>query len=147
MDRVRQLTRSLFVVDNASVIVMAGLVGLLTILLMIRAFTDDDPPVTINADDMGETFELTEGQRLVVELVSNPTTGYRWEAIGGQPVLEQLGEPRSKPDSDRVGAGGVEELQFRAMQVGETTLELVYHRPWEEDVEPLERFTVHIVVK
>jgi len=53
MDRVRQLTRSLFVVDNASVIVMAGLVGLLTILLMIRAFTDDDPPVTINADDMG----------------------------------------------------------------------------------------------
>ena len=46
-----------------------------------------------------------------------------------------------------VGAGGREVLRFEAQQPGTTTLELVYHRPWEKDVEPLERFTVEVVVE
>lgn len=133
--------------DNGRIVLMVALVGLLTIVLAFRALADGEEPVTINAGDLGETFELHAGETLVIELVSNPTTGYRWQAVSGQPVVEQLGEARFTPESDRVGAGGVESLRFRAAVPGETQLELVYRRPWEEDVDPLEQFAVRVVVK
>jgi predicted secreted protein len=38
-------------------------------------------------------------------------------------------------------------LHFEAVAVGQTTLDLVYHRPWEKDVPPARTFGVTIVVK
>ena len=45
-----------------------------------------------------------------------------------------------------VGVGGTEIFRFEA-STGETSLSLVYHLPWEKDVEPLETFTVQVVVR
>ncbi|MGC9358653.1 MAG: protease inhibitor I42 family protein, partial [Anaerolineae bacterium] len=45
------------------------------------------------------------------------------------------------------GAGGVQVFRFRAATTGRTTLELIYHRPWEEDVEPLQTWSVEVVVR
>ena len=65
-------------------------------------------------------------------------------------LLTQLGEVefRQAPAEGKpvTGAGGTETFRFAAA-TGETTLTLVYHRPWEEDVEPLETFTVQVVVR
>ena len=64
-------------------------------------------------------------------------------------ILAQKGEVEFD-DSGRenlVGAPGVEIYRFEATEAGETSLILVYQRPWEEDVEPLETFTIQVVVK
>ncbi len=62
-------------------------------------------------------------------------------------VIEQVGEAEFESESNLVGAGGDITLNFKAFNPGNQTLQLVYHRPWEEDVAPIETFTVSLIVK
>ena len=104
--------------------------------------------VKLDAGDDGSQVELNTGQTLVVSLAGNPTTGFTWEAAElDEQVLRQVGEAEFKPDSDAIGAGGVQTLHFETVNSGQTTLNLVYRRPWEEDVEPAETFSVQVVVR
>jgi inhibitor of cysteine peptidase len=108
--------------------------------------------VPLAAKDGGGQVEVNVGQVLVLTLESNPTTGYSWQVVeAGDSVLRQTGEPEFKAASELdpplLGAGGVEVFRFEAVGAGETRLELVYHRPWEEGVEPLETFSVQVVVR
>ncbi len=107
--------------------------------------------VVLGAEDDGSVIELSAGRALVVTLESNPTTGYSWEVSEvDESVLVQMGEPEFKEAATEgeqvVGAGGTETFYF-ASAAGETTLTLVYHRPWEEDVDPLEIFSVEVIVR
>jgi inhibitor of cysteine peptidase len=108
--------------------------------------------VSLDAAADGSQVELSAGQVLVITLASNPTTGYRWEVIDlDTAVLRQVGEAEFQSsdagDAPLVGAGGVEVFHFEAAGSGQTALTLVYHRPWEEGVDPLETFAVQITVR
>ena len=108
--------------------------------------------VPLSAEDGGGQVEVAVGQILVLTLESNPTTGYSWQVVEAEDsVLRQIGEPEFKAASELdpplVGAGGVEVFRFEAVGAGETRLELVYRRPWEEGVEPLETYSVQVVVR
>ncbi len=105
-------------------------------------------PVKLTETDAGSTVEMNVGDMLQVTLEGNPTTGYDWEmASGDAAVLEQLGASTYKADSDLMGAGGQVTLRFKAVAAGQTTLQLVYHRPWETDEPPAETFEVTVIVK
>ena len=106
--------------------------------------------VEVNEDNNDGQIELERGQVLVVTLESNPSTGYRWEPEKNKkPVLLQLGKPEFKQseitDPPMVGAGGREIFRFRAVSEGQMTLELIYHRAWE-DAEPLKTFSIQVTV-
>jgi inhibitor of cysteine peptidase len=108
--------------------------------------------VVLGAEDLGRTVALSAGQVLVISLASNPTTGYSWEmAEGDAAVVQQVGEVEFSPSAPvgepLVGSGGTETFRFEAAGQGQTTLTLVYHRPWEKGVEPLETFSVEVVVR
>jgi inhibitor of cysteine peptidase len=104
--------------------------------------------VKLDAGDDGSQVELNAGQTLVVSLEGNPTTGYTWEAAElDEQVFQQVGETEFKPESGAIGAGGVQTLRFETVNSGQTTLNLVYHRPWEENVEPAETFSIQVVVR
>jgi inhibitor of cysteine peptidase len=108
--------------------------------------------VHVDVDDASSQVELEEGQILVVTLESNPTTGYRWEQVENQEsILEQMGEAEFKlsetGEPPLVGAGGWEIFRFKAISAGQMTLQLVYHRSWEEGVEPLKTFSLKVVVR
>jgi inhibitor of cysteine peptidase len=103
--------------------------------------------VTLHASDSGSLVELRRGQKFAVSLEGNPTTGYTWEAVEyDEAILRQVGEPEFTPESDAVGAPGRQVFRFEALGKGQTTLQLVYHRPWE-DAEPEKVFSVEIVVR
>ena len=105
-------------------------------------------PVKLTETDAGSTVEMNVGDMLQVTLEGNPTTGYDWEmASGDAAVLEQLGASTYKADSDLMGAGGQVTLRFKAVAAGQTTLQLVYHRPWETDEPPAQTFEVTVIVK
>jgi len=63
--------------------------------------------------------------------------------------LKQFGEVEFKSSetgaSPIVGAGGWEIFRFKAVRAGQTNLEFVYHRSWE-DAEPLETFSIQVTV-
>ena len=106
--------------------------------------------VEVNEDNDGGQIELELGEILVVTLESNPSTGYRWELLeDNESILKQFGQAEFKSsetsDPPMVGVGGWEIFRFKAVSTGQITLELVYHRYWE-DVEPLKTFSIQVVV-
>jgi inhibitor of cysteine peptidase len=108
--------------------------------------------VVLRAEDDGGEVALAVGQTLVVTLASNPTTGYGWQvAEGPGPVLAQVGEAvyqeAPQEGTPLVGVGGTETFRFEGKDAGQTTLRLEYRRPWEEGVDPVETFTVAVVVR
>jgi inhibitor of cysteine peptidase len=136
---------------------------MLTVLLAVLLFsaagcgeavplpTPNVPSNTLTEADNGKTVNLNVGETLVVRLASNPSTGYTWETKDlDTQMLEQVGEAAfESPDTppDLVGAGGILVRTFKALEPGTTTLTLVYHRPWETDVAPLQTFSVTVTVK
>ena len=115
------------------------------------AGADRGGEVALSAEDSGGRAELDAGDLLVVTLESNPTTGYAWEVSEvDKAVLAQVGEAEfqeaAQEGEQLVGAPGVQTFRFEAAR-GETTLTLVYRRSWEKDVEPLQTFTVEVVVR
>ncbi|MHC4207488.1 MAG: protease inhibitor I42 family protein [Planctomycetota bacterium] len=106
--------------------------------------------VDVNEDDNGGQIELELGEILVVTLESNPSTGYRWELVeDNESILKQFGEVEFKSSETSeppiVDASGLEIFRFKAVSTGQMTLELIYHRSWE-DVEPLKTFSIQVVV-
>ena len=90
---------------------------------------------------------MNSADELVVALQGNPGTGYAWEVLPADvAVLEQVGEWEFEPQSNLAGAPGTMTLRFRAVEAGQQVLQLVYRRPWETDVPPLDTFEVTVIV-
>ena len=104
-------------------------------------------PTRLSEQDAGRTVELHAGDKLEVSLKGNPTTGYQWEtAAVDAAILKLVGEPEFNPDSGALGAGGKVTLRLIAVAAGQTTLQLIYHRPFE-NVPPIKTFKATVVVK
>ena len=121
---------------------------IISLVLLILCFScSPSKEFKLDAEDNGRQVEFEKSQILVITLEANPTTGYTWEiAEHEQHVLRQVGEAGFEPESEAIGAQGIQTLRFEAVNVGKTALKLVYRRPWEEDVEPLETFSIKVVV-
>ena len=105
-------------------------------------------PLKLVELDSGCMVELCIGDKLQLVLGANPTTGYLWEmASKDVTVVKQAGEPQFEADSDAIGSGGKVTLRFEAVAAGEELLQLVYHRPFETDLAPVNTFEVHVLVK
>lgn len=103
--------------------------------------------LALRAGDDGRELALRQGETLTVSLPGNPSTGYTWEAVGlDEGILRQGGEPEFTPESDALGAPGVQVFRFRVIGQGHTVLNLVYQRPWEE-AEPEQTFSVDVTVR
>jgi inhibitor of cysteine peptidase len=104
--------------------------------------------VTLGKDDNGRQVELAKGQNLTITLEGNPTTGYGWEvAEVDESILRQIGEIEYRPESDLIGAPSMATIQFEAVGAGQSPLELVYRRPWEEGVDPIDSFSTQVSVQ
>jgi inhibitor of cysteine peptidase len=104
--------------------------------------------VNLSEKDAGRTVQLPVGGTLNVVLDGNPTTGYTWEVAGGDTaVIKQEGEAQFKPNTSALGSPGKMTLSFTGVAAGQTVLKLIYYRPFEKDVPPLNTFEVTVVVK
>jgi len=114
------------------------------LLVVVVAWRQPDGP-SVAVADAGNTVQVDVGESFDIVLASNPTRGYRWEAVGLDGELLAMDDSAHDPESDLLGAGGAETLTFRALRAGETTLTPVNHRPWE-DAAPLETVTYRIIM-
>jgi inhibitor of cysteine peptidase len=106
------------------------------------------PSKNLSEQDNGSTVTLQVRERLDLSLAANPTTGYQWEvAAGDSAAIKQVGEPEYKVGSAAPGSGGMMTFHFVTVAPGQTTLKLIYHRPFEKDTPPLKTFEVTAVVK
>jgi inhibitor of cysteine peptidase len=80
--------------------------------------------------DNGNTIAIFAGKKLIVELLSNGTTGYSWQVVENNTALLSLtGHEYIIPDypSGFCGGGGVERFEFYCRK-GSSRLKLVYQR-------------------
>jgi copper homeostasis protein (lipoprotein) len=94
--------------------------------------------ITLAEGDSGKSIDVSQGERVVVRLGSNRSTGYRWSLLtSGTEALTRLaaGEYAQEVGADgKPGAGGSESWYFQASASGEEELRFEYRRPWEEHV-------------
>jgi len=104
--------------------------------------------VRLTEADAGSSKELHLGDTLEVTLPGNPTTGFQWEIKSvDADILQSIGEQHFEPSNNAVGSGGMVTLSFEAIALGQTKLELIYHRPFEKNVAPSQTFVVTVTVK
>ncbi len=102
----------------------------------------------ITKEDAGTTIEVGTGEKVLLALPGNPTTGYQWDLSTAlaEGVLAPISGVDYLPDGSGIGAGGTFFFRYEAVKAGVATLNLVYHRPWEEGP-PLDSFTATIIVR
>ena len=97
----------------------------------------------------GKSVRVESGQRFIIELDSNPGTGYKWNwRFKPDPALIKLEEELHHPRSGSrflIGGGGLDIWTFKALETGHTALELEYRRPWENKP-PQARFFLDISI-
>ena len=98
--------------------------------------------------DKDMTVDIKQGQTLELEVDSNPTTGYSWDVTSSvnAGVLRQKRKYKYIPESDLVGAGGIQIFYFEGLQRGTAELTFEYRRPWEKDKEPARKCLVRVNV-
>jgi len=119
------------------------------ILVVLVVSCSPAKPVSLTAADNGSQVKVNSGDQIVITLDGNPSTGFSWEAKNLDPTMfEQVGEPTFvSSNPGMVGAGGSLTLTFKALKAGTVPLTLIYHRPWETGVEPINTFSVNVIVK
>jgi inhibitor of cysteine peptidase len=109
------------------------------------------PPEQVNLTgaNNGQNLTLFAGQELVIQLAGNPSTGYTWETSNlDAGMFQQVGQAVfASSNPNLVGSGGSLTLTFRVLKTGPAALTLVYHRPWEQNVAPLQTFSITATVK
>ena len=101
----------------------------------------DRGDLILDAGDNGRSIEVENGDVFKLSLEGNPTTGFQWDVTAyNAEMLTRIGEPEYNSDSDKLGAGGIYTFTFKALAEGQSNLELVYHRPWEEGALPIRNF-------
>ncbi|MDO9348858.1 MAG: protease inhibitor I42 family protein [Anaerolineales bacterium] len=124
-------------------------VAVLVVLFLISAGCGPKQAKLTGADN-GKSVTSNAGETLVIELGANPSTGFSWEVSElDTAILAQVGEFEYHGTSivPMPGSGGTQTLTLKALQPGQTTVTLIYHRSWEKDVPPAEAFTIQVTVK
>ncbi|MDD5604439.1 MAG: protease inhibitor I42 family protein [Dehalococcoidales bacterium] len=104
----------------------------------VKAYYDPEEDI-----DSGVSKEFI----VLIALESNPSTGYRWEAVYNTEMLElveETFEPGEFAKENIVGAGGTELFRFKALNKGQTDITFKYKRSWETEVLETKIFTVEI---
>ena len=114
--------------------------AVVVVLLSLVACSSAAEQVSVGIDDfmeqkhISQEVEVSVDGALTLTLVSNQTTGFKWELaeITDESVLEYVDDEYVPPeDTGVVGAGGKEVWTFKALKKGTTEVSMEYSQPWE----------------
>ena len=94
-------------------------------------------PGVLTMSDNGRSFDVRQGEVIVVKLDSNHSSGFSWalaEDLGA--VVKQDGKSvyaRNTSKTGKILSGGTETWRFRAAGAGRETVKLEYRRSWERN--------------
>lgn len=100
--------------------------------------------VHVGLEDRGREVTVATGDRLVLRLPENPTTGYlwTWEETGALQLTRDETEPGTAP-----GAAGIRVLEVIATESGRAVLALTCRRAWDLTQPPSDHFELTVEVR
>ena len=131
------------------------IISLLTSLTIIFQVSNAaNPPmskseITVNDANNHSQIIIQKGNMMIVELLTNPGTGYSWQIIKNDPdKLKPLGDSVLKPlETEAPGASENQVFRFLAQNSGLAVLELHYLRPWERNIPPLKTYQINVQIR
>ncbi len=106
-----------------------------------RALAGDGKMMMVDQPGMESRFTLP----------SNPSTGYRWIASGGEGLAEVTMYPEEREASEAgaprlVGAPGREIVCIKSLKPGVCEIVLQYARPWEKPLRPARTIRIELSI-
>jgi inhibitor of cysteine peptidase len=101
----------------------------------------------IHVEENGAIVTASPGDRIVVTLPENATTGYQWSIVNQSDLLELEGTSLTLPEHAAPGAGGERRIVLRARQSGQANVNLKLRREWEGDLPENNRFHFQVNVR
>lgn len=95
----------------------------------------------------GQLFAIEQGSLLLIELPSNPSSGYSWSLAPLDDTHLVLVHSSYRGRGPAVGSGGTETWSVRAIAPGRSQIHLKRWRPWEGEKSVIERFAVSLDIR
>jgi len=93
-------------------------------------------------------FQIEVGDKIYVELCSNPSTGFKWiYEMNVDNVIKEEGYDFEEPDSNVVGASGKEIWTFEAIEKGTTVIDMQYSQPWDGGIKGEWTYRINVTVE
>lgn len=137
--------------NHKTAFIAVGLVAVLGVMLIAGCgggggeSTVPEP----SSDQTTKSETLKVGEEFVVELESNPSTGYDW-TVTTKPddtILGLTGDNYEPSDPAMPGAPGNRVWRYKALKAGDTKIVYSYARSFEPDVPPIKTHTVTVEVQ
>ena len=107
---------------------------------------DSDGGGSVPVYHEGDSITVDNSDEFVIELEANPSTGYTWDA-GANPNVELESSKQVASPSAPPGASGAQQMTFKAVETGSSTLELAYARQFEGGVPPAKTASFDVTVQ
>ncbi len=128
---------------------------LLSTIFFLSCVTSHDIHVEISRDDfmknptsMQNDFKIEVGDKVYVELFSNPTTGFEWSyAMSGDMAVKEEDHDFQEPESDLPGAAGKETWTFEGISKGKSEILMEYSQPWSGGMKKEWTYKITITVE
>jgi predicted secreted protein len=113
-------------------------------------------PVTVSCEQFSQQKNIEQsvnmkvGNRLVLTLCANQTTGFQWgenAQVSDPQVLQQVNYKYAAPNTELAGAPGNSVWTFDALQNGISTVYLEYSRPWQGGEKAVQTFKLTVTVQ
>jgi predicted secreted protein len=93
-------------------------------------------------------FEVEVGDKIRVELCSNPTTGFQWDyAMTVDNVLREEDHDFQEPEGNDPGAPGIETWTFEAVETGTTEVQMEYGQSSEGGLQSQLTYNMTVTVQ
>jgi predicted secreted protein len=135
---------------------IAILMIIVLLITMLSCFvTSRDIHVEISCDEFVENpisikndFTMEIGDKLYVELCSNPSTGFEWSyEMSGDKVVKVEDRDFEEPEGDVPGAPGKETWTFEAIEKGTTVINMEYSQLWQGGIKGEWAYIISVVVE
>ena len=101
-----------------------------------------------NPTSMQDDLEIYIGDKIYLELCSNPSTGFEWGyKITGDKAIQEVGHRYQAPTGDVPGTPGRQTWVFKAVDRGNTEIFMTYSQPWDGGIKEKWTYKIIAVVK
>lgn len=95
----------------------------------------------------GQTLELKTKQAFILELDLMASAGYQWDCKINDSLILSLDSINYRPKDENknlVGGVTIASFYFSAIKKGKTKVELIEHRSWEKEIEPINKISFYV---
>ena len=100
--------------------------------------------IPLGPDDDGTTVSASVGDRLVITVPENATTGSQWEVESVDGGLAVKTSETVPPAEMRPGQGGAHRVVVHVGEAGHAAVRLRLRRSWEPPEQATERYAVNV---